>query len=421
MPEKNENTIAALKFRSVDKADWNDRLVRSDKGVLLPTMDNVFSILHHDERWTGVIGMDIFAGRVTVRKECPLYNVEAGEWSDDTSAELHLWLAQNYGMRGVRDDHLVRAVLLEARRNQYHEVRDYLNGLTWDGCVRLQHWLTMYMGADDTPYVQAVAKKWMISSVARIMRPPQKVDHVLILEGKQGIYKSTALKVLAGKWFTDQGFKIGDKDGLLVIRGKQIVELAELDGFNKAENSAAKAFFPRETDRYRGFYGKHVGDVPRQCVFAGTVNHSQYLRDDTGNRRYWPVLTREVNLKQLEQDRDQLWAEAKHLYEAGEIWWPSASERAMFTDQQEDRFIGDAYESRLVAYLDDLNAEIEPKPKQEATMAQLLGNALELDTAKWTGPEQQRVGRIMARLGWVRERRGGGERERVYVRPKAAK
>jgi putative DNA primase/helicase len=393
--------------------------VRNDKGALQPVLDNVFSIMQNDERWAGVIGLDEFAGRVTKIKASPLYGNELGEWSDDDTAELDLWLSNQYSLRVRKKDILVTAVLLCARRNKYHEVRDYINSLVWDGTVRLRHWLTMFMGADQSPYVESVAEKWMISSMARIFAAPVKVDHVLILEGKQGIYKSTALKVLAGKWFTDQSFKIGDKDGLLVIRGKQIVELAELDGFNKAENAAAKAFFPRETDRYRGFYGTHVGDVPRQCVFAGTVNHAQYLRDDTGNRRYWPVLTRTVDLKQLAENRDQLWAEAKHLYDSGASWWPSASEREMFSEEQEDRFVGDAYETQIRGWLDTPdNGGVKP---HHVTMAQLMGSALRLDVSKWTAPEQQRVGRIMSRIGWPRRRVGEhrGERERVYVRPEA--
>lgn len=422
MAEKNENTIAAIKFQSVDRPDWIDRLIRSEKtNAIVPVLDNAFSILQNDERWAGVIGMDDFAGRVTKVKVPPLHNGEAGEWSDDDSAELELWFANQYGLRGMKGADIVKAVLLCARRNRYHEVRDYINGLKWDGTVRLRHWLTMFLGADQSPYVESVAEKWMISSMARIFRSPVKVDHVLILEGKQGAGKSTALKTLGGKWFTDQSFKIGDKDGLLVIRGKQIVELAELDGFNKAENAAAKAFFPRETDRYRGFYGTHVGDVPRQCVFAGTVNHAQYLRDDTGNRRYWPVLTREINLEQLAENRDQLWAEAKHLLDKGASWWPSASERAMFSDEQDDRYLGDAYESRIRVWLEDIDATGQANPRQQVTMAQLMGGALGLDVSKWTPPEQQRVGRIMAQLGWQRRRVGEhrGSRERVYMRPAA--
>ena len=409
-----EESNAAKLFSLVDKPDWDKRLARTEKGNLLPTMDNVFAILQNDDRWAGVIGMDDFAGRVTKIKEPPLHRGEAGEWSDDDSAELELWLANCYGIRGVRGSDVVKAVLLAARRNRFHEVRDYLNSLKWDGTVRLRHWLTMFMGAEQSPYVEAVAEKWMISAVVRIFRAPVKVDHVLILEGKQGAGKSTALKMLGGKWFTDQGFKIGDKDGLLVIRGKWLVELAELDGFNKAENAAAKAFFPRETDRYRGFYGTHVGDVPRQCVFAGTVNHAQYLRDDTGNRRYWPVLTGKIELEQLAENRDQLWAEAKHLLDSGASWWPSADEREMFTEQQDDRHLGDAYESKIRGWLDDVDQDGK---KMQVSMAQLMGSALGLDVSKWTAPEQQRVGRIMAVIGWQRRRVGSAQRERLYIRP----
>lgn len=370
------------------------------------------AILENDLAWKGVLGYSEFSGRIVKRKPPPFFGGERGEWSDADDAELELWLAAHYELRGMRSVDVPKAVLLSARRHKYHEVRDYLDGLTWDKTVRLRHWLTMYLGAAATPYVEAVAVKWMVAAVARVYRVPSKVDNVLILEGEQGILKSTALKTLGGKWFTDQGFRFGDKDAIQVITGRWIVELAELDGLNKADSAAAKAFFARDTDRIRPPYGRNMIDFPRQCIFAGTVNHATYLRDETGNRRYWPVSVRQVEIAELAENRDQLWAEAKALYDQGVEWWPRASERDLFEVEQEQRYIGDAYEDKVRAWL-----KAHPEHTSVSSM-QILGEALNLEASKWTLPEQQRVGRLMQRIGWPRVKRGSrASREWVYTRP----
>ena len=155
---------------------------------------------------------------------------------------------------------------------------------------RLEEWVITYLGAEDTPLNRAVGSRWMISGVARILQPGAKVDHMLILEGPQGAKKSSALKTLAGaEWFTDELAEIGSKDAAQQMRGIWVIEIAELDAISRAEVSRIKAFLSRTTDRYRPPYERYVVEMPRQCVFAGSVNPDTYLRDETGNRRFWPV------------------------------------------------------------------------------------------------------------------------------------
>lgn len=389
---------------------WEHGLARSDKGGILPSLSNVYLILDNHEEWSGVLGYDEFSGQVVKLKEPPFAGGRAGEYTDMDDLRCTLWMQQKYGFQ-PRKEVVMDAVLLVADKNMYHVVRAYLDPLVWDGQARLDHWLTQFLGAEDTLYVRTVARKWLIAAVARVYKPGCKADNVLILEGEQGLYKSTALKVLGGDWFTDAPFRLGDKDAYAVIRGKWIVELAELDSFNKAESTGAKLFFGQYIDRYRNFYGKRASDVPRQQVFAGTTNSDAYLKDDTGNRRYWPVKALQIDLEGLKLARDQIWAEAAARYRAGEEWWPTAVERAMFEEEQDARYVGDEYIRLIRDFLIG---------KNQTTMAEIMGDALKLDVAKWTRPEQQRIGRCMAEMGWKRVRSPkstGGKRDWLYQRP----
>lgn len=393
------------------------RLAMDPKGFLLPTLDNVVMILRNDPAWHGVVAYNEFSGMVLKRELPPFDRAELGEWSDLDDGRLELWLATAYGMRRVPENALQRGVALAADANRFHEVRDYLDALRWDGKERLQHWLHIYLGAEQSDYAAAAGSKYLIGAIARVMRSPVKVDNVLILEGVQGAGKSSALKVLFHPWFTDAAFEIGSTDGYQIIRGMWGVELAELDGFNRAESSKSKGFFSRETDRYRNPYGRKPVNVPRQCVFAGSVNHATYLKDDTGNRRYFPVTVGYIALDDLQADRDQLWAEALMEYRKGTCWWLRAAETRLFDHEQDARYIGDAYEDRIRTWLDNVDADGRI---DEVNTGQILGKALSMEISKWTLTEQQRVGRIMARIGWPRKKKGGRDsREWVYVRPEA--
>lgn len=417
MPD-NEQSFAARAFSENDRPEWERRLARNDRGVLLPVLDNVVAILLNDARWAGVIAFDEFAGVVMKRKPPPFHGGELGEWMDIDDARLDLWLAQSYQVRRVSTDAIVRAVLLVADANRYHDVRDYLARTEWDRVPRLDYLLGAYMGAGKSEYTEKVAAKWMIGAVARVMRPGCKMDNVLILEGEQGAMKSSSLEALFSPWFTDAAFEIGSTDGYQIMRGMWCVELAELDGFNRAEASRSKAFFTRRNDRYRSPYGRKPLNVLRQGVFAGSVNHATYLKDDTGNRRYWPVRVGTILLDDIRADRDQLWAEALHRFKAGEEHWVRASERELYETEQDQRYIGDAWETRVRTWLDSVDASPEGRV-QMASLADVMRSALSLNTDRWTLAEQQRVGKIMTRIGWKRVRQSSGAREWVYKRPEA--
>ncbi|OJA21991.1 VapE domain-containing protein [Burkholderia ubonensis] len=387
---------------------WERDLARSDKGTLLPTLGNVHLILSNHKAWQGIIAQDDFAGRVVKRKAPPFPQGAAGEWTDMDDYRCTLWLSQKYGI-SVRPDIVMSAVLLVADATHFHDVREYLNGLEWDGIERVRAMPSKYLHVVDSEYVQLAFMKWMIAAVARVIEPGCKVDNVLILEGRQGWRKSTALKVLAGKqWFTDTPIQIGNKDTYAVMAGKWIIELAELDSLNKTDSSAAKSFFATETDRFRNFYGKRATDVHRQCVFAGSVNFDAYLKDESGNRRYWPLRCGGlVDIDGIARVRDQLWAEAVHLYREGVVWHVTEAERPLFEVEQAERYEGDVYE-------DVIGKQLEYAAR--TTMEEILRDVLRLDSSKWTLPEQRRIGKALKSLGWVRKRESTGSRGWFYVR-----
>ncbi|MFC3944307.1 conjugal transfer protein TraC [Pseudomonas gingeri NCPPB 3146 = LMG 5327] len=392
---------------------WKDQLARTENGMLIAHMQNVELILGNDERWAGVIGFSSFSSKIVKLRAAP-YGGGTGDWADIDDMLVMKWLAQQYNLR-VKASSVIEAVSVVAHDHKFHPVRNYLNKLEWDRVPRLSTWLTDIMGVAPTDYSSKVGKRWMISAVGRVMKPGCKADSVMILEGAQGAGKSTAMAVLGGEWFMDTPFALGDKDGFQAIRGKWIVELGELDSFNKAESTKAKQFFSASTDTYRESYGRRTMDVPRQCVFVGTTNQDEYLKDATGNRRYWPVACTKVDLNQLREVRDQLWAEAMYCYMAGDVWWVNRDESPLFAEAQEERFVVDEWEGPILKWLE------ESQIGESTTVSEVLTSALKLDYGHWGKPEQIRVGAIMHRLGWRRFRLPplvkSGQRPWAYKKP----
>lgn len=251
----------------------------------------------------------------------------------------------------------------------------------------------------------------MKSAVARINEPGSKADHCLIAEGPQGGGKSTAFRYVAEPWFTDDIADLGTKDASLATIGAWVIELSELDAMSRAEFSRIKAFISRTTDRFRPPYGRRVIESPRQCVFVGTVNHAEYLRDETGGRRFWPVTCGQIDLEGLRRDRDQLWAEATARYRQGERWWleeTNAIEAAK--EEQEARYSADPWEQPIADYLCDVFGSV--------TTAEVLEKAIKKPTGQWTRADEMRVAAILRRLRWKNgSRQGSGQRRRTYIPP----
>ncbi|WP_213778864.1 VapE domain-containing protein [Caballeronia sp. dw_276] len=405
-----------------DVVEWQHQLRRAEKShALLPCLDNVFAILTNDPRWKGVFGFEQFSLRVMKLKPPPFEGGEVGEWTDRDDARCVLWLGQFWSF-SPRSDVVMDAVFLIADRNRYHEVRDYLDALQWDRVERLRSWLITYLGVEDSEYVRLAGFKWLLGAIGRVMQPGCKMDNVLILEGVQDAGKSAAFRTLfSPQWFTDANIVIGDKDAFAVMAGKWVIELAELDALSKSDSSNAKRFFTTAVDTYRPPYAKRAIDVPRQSVFAGTVNFDTYLKDESGNRRYWPVkASPRIRLKELAADRDQIWAEAYTVYvewhransEAEGLlptpWQVLPTEKHLFSAEQEARYEGDIYETMIAKHIAVLS---------RITMQDILGDCLKLEISKWTPAEQRRVGKALKSIGWIRKRESSGTREWYYTAP----
>ncbi len=385
---------------------WVEQLQRTKKGYE-PSASNLDLILSHDHRWSGVLAWDEFDQKITKLQIPPFDGADTGEWTDADDTRTAIWMDRCYHIR-VSSNLVAETVRVVAERHKYHPVRDYLNSLTWDGLIRLKTWLIKYLGADDGPFIRSIGQCFMIGAVSRIFSPGCKFDNVMILEGDQGIGKSTALAVLANPWFSDTPFDLGSKDAFLAMRGKWIIEIGELDTFSRAENSRAKQFFASRVDTYRAPYGRHTSDIPRQCVFVGTANPDQYLKDETGNRRYWPVLSHKVNLDRLRRDRDQLWAEAVSLLQSGEPAW--LDHRLDYVQaEQEARFMRDSWEDVIQTWLIG---------KLEITISEVMTGALEIPVGKHTRTDQMRVAAVVKRLGWrrIKANRPDGTRYWCYRR-----
>ena len=420
----------------IAKPAWFNRLRQDLVGTPERNEANVIIALTSDIAFAGVLAFDDFSQEIVVRQPLP-WDAATGPfprpWEDADDVRTAEWLQ----LRGVNVAPLVvgRAVGAVAREHRIHPVRDWLEHLRWDGIPRIETWTSSYLGAAPTAFHHTVGALWLISAVARIFRPGVKADHMLILEGPQGARKSTAIKVLAGEdWFTDELPELGSKDAAIHMQGVWIVEIAELDAIGRAEVSRIKAFLTRTTDRFRPPYGRYTVEVPRQCVFAGTVNPDTYLRDETGNRRFWPLRCGSIDIAALARDRDQIWAEAVHRFREGAIWWiddPATLAEAAVA--QEERYQADAWDDLIEHWLTHENRTVSdgfpdyansrtksvprPKPLADVSVGEILEEAIGLEPARWTRGEQMRVSAYLKANGWVRYRRrdeGGREAQREW-------
>ncbi len=403
-PEIVLNEISRVSSTSFD---WRNELIRSKptaanrEGHIYPVLANAISALRYAPDWKSVLAFNEFdlmpvAVRTTPWGALP----DSTSWTDHEDRLTADWLQRN---RILVDVHTAgQAAQTVAKDRAFHPIRSYLESIRWDGVERLDRWLPTYLGAQDSDYTRAVGSRWLISAVARIYRPGVKADCCLILEGPQGIKKSTALKTLAGPYFTDELADLGSKDSALQVRGVWIIELSELDTLSRSEVSRIKAFMSRTTDRFRPPYGKRLVESPRQCVFAGTVNHSNYLRDDTGARRFWPVACGSIDIDDLARDRDQLWAEAKARFDAGAAWWLETGELVEAAAQEQaDRFDGDPWEELIARWCED---------RERASVSEVLSCCLDKPKAQWTQADKNRVARCFRGLSWERYRERQGAR-----------
>ncbi len=376
----------------------------------VPDIVNCISILTYDPRWKDVLKFDEFSQVLRFTKPPQWHPDDAGKdqsdvWTDNDTTRLDAWMRRNWALE-LPNEKLREAVYVVGMRDSYNPLRDWLNQLEWDGTKRAETWLSRYLGADDTPYTRAAGKKWLISAVARGMKPGVKVDSLIVLEGGQGVGKSTALKTLAGgeKMFSDSPVDLGSKDAFVSLRGRWFIELAELSSLSRADNEKAKAFFSSATDSYRPPYGRELVQVPRTVVFAGTTNLGQYLNDETGGRRYWPVKVGVIDIRSLEQDREQIWAEIVHAFKNGETWWPSYQETPLFESEQLAREVSDAWHEDIHRWVSSPQGVELLKQHSYLTLIQIAHYALAITPKDANHTTAIRISRVMNQLGFKKDR-----------------
>lgn len=338
--------------------DWTELLEYDKSGKIKDSLDNIVLILRNDEGLKN-IAFNCHRDGIDTKGELPWKQIKNG-WNDADNAALKVYLNKKYGIYSplkTKD-----GILAIATERAYHPIKDYLNNLlVWDGVKRVDNLLIDYFGAANNSYTKAVIRKTIVAAVARVYQPGVKFDSVLILNGPQGIGKSTFFAKLAGRWFSDSLTltDMKDKAGPEKLQGYWILELGELAGMRKTDVEVVKSFISRVDDKYRASYGINVENHPRQCIIVGSTNaESGFLRDVTGNRRFWPIHINGISEKKAwqltEYEVDQIWAEAVHLYKQGEKLYLEGEDAIFATNEQAGAMESDEREGLVREYLDKL-------------------------------------------------------------------
>lgn len=356
---KEREQLAQAEFNAADDENWQTLLELDKQGKVKDTMANIAAIVSHDENLKSIVYNE-FKGCIDVIGPLPWKQVKPG-FNDSDVANAKLYFERVYGIWSPTKfkDALLAVVAAE---RIYHPIKNYFAGLNWDGVPRLDSLLIDYCGAEDNPYTRAVTRKTLCAAVARVYEPGRKFDSILVLSGPQGIGKSTFFAKLGGAWYSDSLAisDMKDKTAAEKLQGYWILELGELAGIKKVDVETVKSFVTRVDDKYRQAYGMVVESHPRSCIIVGTTNsESGFLRDITGNRRFWPVQVSEHGSHHpwdLEEI-DQVWAEAIQAYKDGESLFLSGEVAQMAYAKQQEAMESDDREGLVQDYLDRLLPE----------------------------------------------------------------
>ena len=424
-----EERIAQANAEFSDE-DWQNGLELDKSGHVKNTLHNLTIILENDPNLKGVVFNQLLDG-MEIKGEVP-WKHPSKFWRDADDAQLISYVDAHYGTFSARNYDI--AVTKVADDRAYHPIREFIESLPeWDKIPRVDTLLVDYLGAADTAYVRAVTRKTLCAAISRVLRPGCKFDSMLVLNGPQGVGKSTLIAKLAGEWFSDS-LNLGDtkdKTAAEKLQGYWILEIGELAGLKKAEVETLRSFLSRQNDIYRAAFGKRATPHLRQCVFFGTTNaESGYLRDTTGNRRFWPVKTPGSGKKQswnlAHEEILQIWAEALVYVRQGEKLYLSPEMDALAKDEQREAMESDEREGLVREYLDTLLperwAEMDLFERRNFLTGSDFGDLQEKGTVKRTsvsnmeiwcecfGKERANLRRtdsneltgILARLGWKR-------------------
>ena len=361
-----DDEILGAAEADADDGEWKQQLSYHPKtGELEPTAANVLLIMRNDPWLKGVIGYNELLERVVLLKPAPWHRRiknkrDGDDWIDSDSANLRVYLERVWGLKNRAD--IQDSFQVVQDENRFNPLQDYLKGLVWDGTERLDTLLIRYLRAEDTAYTRAVTRKWFTAAVARAMCPGRKFDNMLVLVGAQGVGKSTLLQIMSRGRFSDSITDLKGKTAYEQLRGVWLVEFAELASMKRAEVETIKNFVSKTEDSYRPAYAVFNHVYKRMCVFFGTTNEQEFLKDRTGARRFWPVkvnLTLDDVVKAggamigLEEEVDQLWAEAVVRWRDGEPLWLSDSAVNAAAVEAQDRFsVPDELAGMIAEYLE---------------------------------------------------------------------
>lgn len=391
----------------VGEPKWKDLCIKDAKNGIIP---NVYNAAIAVEAWLGShLGYDEMA-------QSYVWRGVGREIVENDVVDIQKGL-QFSGFTRVGKDIVNDAVNNVAIKNRFCPLLEYLNGLKWDGVSRVGNWLSAYLGAERTTYTDAIGQMSLIAMVARAYEPGCQADYMLVLEGEQGIFKSSLCRALVGdKWFAqDLPKDLNSKDTMQFLRGKWLIEAGEMYFATKADSALLKAFITRRVEKYRPPFERRDVSEPRRCLFIGTTNKAQYLRDETGARRFWPVKCRYAAIDRLKADRDQLFAEAVQLYRSGAQWWPDHDfETKHIAPEQKARQESDAWEDEIAKWL---------VFRADVTVMEVASGALNLLKRDIGRVEQNRIMAILEGLSWVRGKPVHGRRPWVraqVIQPSAA-
>jgi len=378
------------------------KLVKEEAAMNFPDLDgnmkpkttlrNVMFGLEKKMSEGGVVGFNEFTNRPYFLKDTVYGGQKDRELAGTDDLALKHHLACHHRFEPAKETCFEAHTLL-AQQYKFHPVKAYLERLEWDGVPRLDHWLfDAFRAQGPEDYIKAVGRKILCAAVARIYEPGCKFDYMTVFEGNQGEGKSMGLRELTGaSWFADSLGDIHNKDVVDQMMGKWIIEVGELDSIRGREAEAVKAFISRQVDRVRLSYERRAQDYPRQCIFIGSTNDQEYLTDETGNRRYWPVRVGQARRQWLKDNRDQLWAEAKYRYELGEKLYLPKDLELVARGEQEKRFEVDVWEPLI--------KEITDKEENADHFKSLeLFRAITMSNGTPSLVEGRRIGKIMRRL-----------------------
>jgi len=386
--------------------------------------ENVMYCLQLDPELKELVKQNDFTHLIERSRTTP-WGHPAGEWNEEDDLMLGEYLLRNYGMPVKATSTLRNGVLMAARSAKYNPVLDLIHSEPWDGIARLEHWISDVYEVEERPYTKLIGKCFIMGLVNRALHPGCKFDYMLIIKGEQGLKKSTAFRALAYPFFTDNAIRMGDKDSLMAMQLVWIAESAELESLNKSETTQIKQFLSAQEDMFRPPYGSQLIRAKRHSVNVGTTNADTFLKDATGDRRFWPLEVHVVNEDTLKGMRLQLFAEALHRLEKGERYWPTKEEeRELVFPEQEPFKRTDTWEDKIDTYVNSDATPLDdpmamPNCKRDFfTTVEIYERALgiKMDRIDGAGNMDTRIGNAMRALAFDRHRETSGKRRRGFKR-----